>query len=183
MGDRAYDIYSRLLKERIIFLGDEVTNDLANSIIAQLLHLEQEDPDKDIYMYINSPGGYITAGMAIYDAMQYVKPDIVTICTGMSASMGAMILSGGTKGKRMSLPHGQIMIHQPHGGAEGQASDILINAKRIVQQKELLRDLLVQNTGQKKEKVEADMDRDFWMSAEEGVKYGIIDKVIKPRKK
>lgn len=182
-GERAYDIYSRLLKDRIIFLGGEINDQIANSVIAQLLHLEQEDSNKDIQLYVNSPGGYIFAGMAIYDAMQHIKPDVSTIAIGMAASMGAVILSGGKKGKRFILPHSEVMIHQPLGGAEGQASDIEIRAKKILQQKALLYKLLATNTGQKASKIEADGDRDYWMTAEEAVKYGIVDAVIKDKKK
>jgi len=181
-GERAYDIYSRLLKERIIFIGGPVTDDLANSIVAQLLHLEQEDPKKDITLYINSPGGSVSAGMAMIDTMNFIKPDVSTVCIGMAASMGAMLLSAGAKGKRFMLPNGTVMIHQPMSGVEGQASDIEITAKRIIKLKELLRDMLVKATGQKKDKIEQDMDRDYWMDANESLKYGIIDKVIKNRK-
>jgi ATP-dependent Clp protease protease subunit len=182
-GERAYDIYSRLLKDRIIFVEGEIEFHMSSIIIAQLLHLEQEDSTKDITMYVNSPGGYVTAGMAIYDTMQHLKCDVSTVCVGMAASMGSMILSAGKKGKRYALPHSEIMIHQPWGGAQGQASDIEIQAAKIVRQKKLLTKLLSENCGQKIEKVTKDMDRDFWMDAEESVKYGIIDKVLKPKSK
>lgn len=182
MGERAYDIYSRLLKERIIFLGGPVNNDSANLIIAQLLFLENEDPKKDITMYINSPGGVITAGMAIYDTMQFIKPDVSTVCVGMAASMGAFLLAGGKKGKRFALPNSEVMIHQPSGGAEGQATDIEISAKRILKMRADLNKILSENTGQKLAQIEKDVERDFFMSSEEAKKYGIIDAIIKPRK-
>lgn len=182
-GERAYDIYSRLLKDRIVFLEGEIEFHTASIIIAQLLHLEQEDSTKDITMYINSPGGFITAGMAIYDTMQHLKCDVSTVVVGMAASMGSMILSAGKKGKRYSLPHSEIMIHQPWGGAQGQASDIEIQAAKIAKQKKLLTELLAENTGQKIDKVAKDMDRDFWMTSDEAVKYGIIDKTLKPKSK
>lgn len=181
-GERAYDIYSRLLKERIVFLGGPVTADSANSITAQLLHLEQEDSEKDITLYINSPGGSVTAGMAILDTMNFIKPDVSTICIGMAASMGAMLLSAGEKGKRYVLPNSEVMIHQPLGGIEGQASDIEITAAHILKIKKKLEDMLVEATGQKHEKIKQDMDRDFWMDADQAKKYGIIDKIIKKRK-
>lgn len=177
-GERAFDIYSRLLRERIIFLGTPVTDEVADSIVAQLLYLDAEEPEKDIQLYINSPGGSVTAGMAIYDTMQQVRPDIVTICYGLAASMGAFLLSGGTKGKRMSLPSSRIMIHQPLGGAQGQAVDIEIQAKEILYHKSTLNHLLAQHTGQPLERIEADTERDFFMSAEEAKTYGLIDQVI-----
>lgn len=181
-GERAYDIYSRLLKERIVFLGGPVTADSANSIVAQLLHLEQEDASKDITLYINSPGGSVTAGMAILDTMNFIKPDVSTVCVGMAASMGAMLLSAGEKGKRYALPNSEIMIHQPLGGIEGQASDIAITAEHILKIKKKLEDMLVDATGQSHEKIKKDMDRDFWMDADQSKKYGIIDKIISKRK-
>ncbi len=177
-GERAYDIYSRLLKERIIFLGGPIDDDVANLVIAELLFLQKEDNQKDIFMYINSPGGSIDSGMAIYDTMNYIKPDVSTVAVGIAASMGAFLLSSGTKGKRMSLPYSSILIHQPSGGTEGQASDIEISAKRIIKAKDTLNTILAKNTGQKKSKVEKDADRDFWMSAKEALDYGIIDKII-----
>jgi ATP-dependent Clp protease protease subunit len=181
-GERAYDIYSRLLKERIVFIGGTVSSDLANSVIAQLLHLEQEDAKKDITIYINSPGGSVDAGMAMIDTMNFIKPKVSTVCVGMAASMGAMLLSAGEKGKRYSLPNSRIMIHQPMTGVEGQASDIMITAEEIVKTKQRLIDMLAKATGQKKSKVEKDMDRDFWMSSTDAEKYGIIDGIIKKRK-
>jgi ATP-dependent Clp protease protease subunit len=177
-GERSYDIYSRLLKDRIVFLGAAIDDQLANSIIAQLLFLAAEDPDKPISMYINSPGGSTTAGFAIYDTMQFIKPEVHTICTGFAASFGAILLLAGAKGKRFSLPNSEIMIHQPHGGAQGQASDIAISAKRILQIREKLNHIAAERTGQTIEKIEKDMDRDYFMSAEEAAEYGIIDKVI-----
>ena len=177
-GERAFDIYSRLLRERIVFLGTQVTAEVADSIVAQLLFLDAEDPEKDIQLYINSPGGSVTAGMAIYDTMQQVRPDIVTICFGLAASMGAFLLSGGASGKRMSLPSSRIMIHQPLGGAQGQAVDIEIQAKEILYHKRRLNELLAQHTNQPLDKIEADTDRDFFMSAEEAQSYGLIDRVI-----
>jgi ATP-dependent Clp protease, protease subunit len=178
-GERAYDIYSRLLKERIIFLGGPVTSDVANLIIAQLIFLEHEDPKKDIKLYINSPGGEVTAGMAMYDTMQFIKPDVSTICVGMAASMGAVILAGGAKGKRMALANAEVMIHQVMGGAEGQATDIEISARHILKTKDRLNHILAAHTGQPLKKVEKDTDRDYYMSAEEAKDYGIIDQVIK----
>jgi len=178
-GERAYDIYSRLLKDRIIFLGTAIDSDVANAVVAQLLHLQQEDPKKDIVMYINSPGGHVSAGMAIYDTMQHISCDVSTICVGLAASMGAILLSGGAKGKRFVLPHSEVMIHQPLGGAEGQASDIEISARKIIQTKDMLYTLLAKNTGQKKSKIENDGDRDYWMIAGDAVKYGIVDKLVK----
>ena len=177
-GERSYDIYSRLLKDRIIFLGGEVTDDSANAIIAQLLFLEGDDPKKDIYMYINSPGGSVTAGLAIYDTMQYVKPDVCTLCVGMAASMGAFLLAAGAKGKRFSLPNSEIMIHQPLGGASGQATDIAIHAKRILEIKEKMIRILAERTGQDPEKVRQDTERDNFMEPAAALEYGLIDKVI-----
>ncbi len=177
-GERAFDIYSRLLRERIVFLGTQVTDEVADSIVAQLLYLDAEDPEKDVQLYINSPGGSVTAGMAIYDTMQQIRPDVVTICFGLAASMGAFLLSGGAKGKRLSLPSSRIMIHQPLGGAQGQAVDIEIQAKEILYLKQRLNDLLAQHTGQPLEKIETDTDRDFFMSAEEAKEYGLIDSVV-----
>jgi len=177
-GERAYDIYSRLLKERIIFLGTAVSDDIANIIIAQLLFLEAEDPDKDITFYVNSPGGVVTAGLAIYDTMRYVKCDIATLCMGQAASMGAVLLAAGTPGKRYSLPNSRILIHQPMGGFQGQASDIEIHAKEILRMRKALNQILADHTGQKLKKIEMDTERDFFMSADEAMKYGIIDKVL-----
>lgn len=180
-GERAYDIYSRLLKDRIVFIGEQVHDNMANTIIAQMLFLESEDPDKDINLYINSPGGSVTAGMAIYDTMQYIKPDITTICMGQCASMGALLLAAGTNGKRYSLPHGRVLIHQPLGGTTGQATDIDIHAREILKIREIINQLLVNHTGQPLERIEKDTERDFFMSAEEAKKYGIVDKVITHR--
>ena len=177
-SERVYDIYSRLLKDRIVMLNGEVNDQSAMSIVAQMLFLEAENPDKDIYFYINSPGGVITSGMAIYDTMNYIKPDVVTICMGQAASMGAFLLSSGTKGKRFALPHARIMIHQPLGGAQGQATDIEIHAKEILRMKKELNEILAKNTGQPIEKIEKDTERDFFMSAEEAKDYGLIDKVL-----
>ncbi|CAM3483723.1 ATP-dependent Clp endopeptidase proteolytic subunit ClpP [Marinicrinis lubricantis] len=177
-GERSYDIYSRLLKDRIVFVGSAIDDQLANSVIAQLLFLDAEDKEKDIYMYINSPGGSTTAGFAIFDTMQFVKPNVHTICTGFAASFAAILLLAGTKGKRYSLPNSEIMIHQPHGGAQGQASDIAISAKRILAIREKSVQIIAERTGQDPEKVAADMDRDYFMTAEEAQEYGIIDKVI-----
>ena len=177
-GERSYDIYSRLLKERIIFLGEEVTDASASVIIAQLLFLEGEDPEKDIHLYINSPGGSVSAGLAIYDTMQYIKCDVSTICLGMAASMGAFLLSGGAKGKRYALPNAEIMIHQPLGGAQGQATDIKIAAEHILKTRARLNRMLAQNTGQSLEKIEIDTERDNFMSAEEAKEYGLVDEVI-----
>ena len=182
-GERSYDIYSRLLKERIIFLGEEVNETTASLIGAQLLFLESEDPGKDIQLYINSPGGVVTAGMAIYDTMHYIKCDVSTICIGMAASMGAFLLAGGTKGKRMALPNAEIMIHQPSGGAQGQATDIQIVADKIIATKRKLNELLAQNTGQPLSVVEVDTERDHYMSAAEAMEYGIIDQVIESRQR
>ncbi len=180
-GERAFDIYSRLLKERIIFLGTQVNDDIANLIIAQLLFLEADDPDKDITFYINSPGGSVTAGLAIYDTMEYIKCDIATLCMGQASSMGAFLLAAGTKGKRHSLPNTRIMIHQPMGGFQGQASDIDIHAKEILRMREDLNKMLVKATGQSLKKISKDTDRDYYMSAVEAKKYGIIDKVLTHR--
>ena len=177
-GERSYDIYSRLLKERIIFLGEEVNESSASVIVAQMLFLESEDPEKDIYLYINSPGGSVTAGMAIYDTMQFVKCDVSTVCIGMAASMGAFLLAGGAKGKRYALPNAEIMIHQPLGGAQGQATEIEIAAKHILQTKEKLNKILAANTGQDYDIIAADTERDNWKSAEEAAAYGLIDRVI-----
>ncbi len=180
-GERAYDLYSRLLKDRIIILGSEITEDVANIIVAELLFLEAEDPDKDIHFYINSPGGLVTAGLAIYDTMQYIKPDIVTICIGQAASMAAVLLAAGTKGKRFALPHSRIMIHQPLGGAQGQATDIEIQAKEILRIRDMLNKILATHTGQPIERVKKDTDRDFYMSPEEAKDYGIIDEILTKR--
>lgn len=177
-GERSYDIYSRLLKERIIFLGEEVNEVTASLVVAQLLFLEAEDPEKDINLYINSPGGSVTAGMAIYDTMQYIKCDVSTICIGMAASMGAFLLAGGAKGKRMALPNAEIMIHQPLGGAQGQATEIEIAAKHILQTKEKLNKILAANTGKPYDIIAADTERDNWKTAQEAMEYGLIDKVI-----
>ncbi|MBQ1488133.1 MAG: ATP-dependent Clp endopeptidase proteolytic subunit ClpP [Lachnospiraceae bacterium] len=181
-GERSYDIYSRLLKDRIVFLGEEVNDVTASIIVAELLFLEAEDPEKDIQFYINSPGGSVSAGMAIYDTMQYIKCDVSTICIGMAASMGAFLLAGGTKGKRMALPNAEIMIHQPLGGTQGQATEIEIAAKHILKTKEKLNRILAENTGKPLEVVTADTDRDNWKTAEEALEYGLIDSVITNRK-
>ena len=181
-GERSYDIYSRLLKDRIIFLGDEVNDVTASLVVAQLLFLESEDPDKDIHLYINSPGGSISAGMAIYDTMQYVKPDVSTICVGMAASMGAFLLAAGAKGKRFALPHSEIMIHQPIGGTRGQAVEIKLHAERIIKLKDTLNRILSERTGQPLEKIERDTDRDFFMTSEEALKYGLIDRILTSRR-
>ena len=180
-GERAYDIYSRLLKDRIIFLGDAIDDNMANTIIAQLLFLESEDPDKEVSIYINSPGGSVTAGLAIYDTMQYIKPDVGTICMGQCASMGALLLAAGAKGKRYALPHSRVMIHQPMGGVQGQATDIDIQAKEILKMKETVHQILVEHTGQSIKKIRQDTERDFFMSGEEALKYGIVDRIIKKR--
>ncbi|MCF7797891.1 MAG: ATP-dependent Clp endopeptidase proteolytic subunit ClpP [Lentisphaeria bacterium] len=180
-SERAFDIYSRLLKERIIFLSTPIDDNIASLVIAQLLFLEAEDPKKDIFLYINSPGGVVTSGLAILDTMRYVKPDVCTTVIGQAASMGALLLAGGTKGKRAALPHARVMIHQPLGGAEGQASDIQIAATEIIKTKKLLNQLLAELTGQKISKIEKDTDRNFFMSAEEAVKYGLVDKVLDER--
>lgn len=181
MGERAFDIYSRLLKERIIFLGSPIDDDSANIVIAQMLFLESEDPKKDIKLYIHSPGGSVSAAMAIYDTMNHVKPDVSTICIGIAASAAAVILSSGTKGKRFALPNSEVMIHQVMGGAEGQASDIEITARHILRTKENLNKILAKNTGKSVEQVEKDSDRDYYMTAEEARKYGLIDEVMKPK--
>ncbi len=180
-GERSYDIYSRLLKDRIIFLGEEVNDVTASLIVAQMLFLESEDPDKDIYLYINSPGGSITSGMAIYDTMQYIKPDVSTICVGMAASMGAFLLTAGAKGKRFALPNSEIMIHQPLGGTRGQATDIQIHAERILKMKEKLNHIMAERSGQDIEKVKADTERDYFMSAQEAKEYGLIDDILEKR--
>lgn len=180
-GERAYDIYSRLLKERIIFLGEPVHDGMANTIIAQLLFLESEDPEKDINVYVNSPGGEVTAGLAIYDTLQYIKPDVATICMGQASSMGALLLAAGSKGKRYALPHTRVMIHQPLGGAQGQATDIDIHAREILRTRDTLNEILADHTGQPIEKIKKDTERDFFMSAAEAKEYGIIDKVITKR--
>lgn len=177
-GERSYDLYSRLLKDRIIFLGDEVTDASANSIVAQMLFLESEDPNKDIYFYINSPGGSVTAGMAIYDTMQYIKCDVSTICVGMAASMGAFLLSGGAKGKRYALPNAEIMIHQPSAGTRGKVTDMMIDLNRVQRMKERMNRLMSEHTGQTVEKVTADMERDTWLTAVEAKEYGIVDEVM-----
>ncbi len=181
-GERAYDIYSRLLKERIIFIGSEVSDELSNLVIAQLLFLQSEDPDKDIHVYINSPGGSVTAGLAIYDTMQFVKPDVTTYCIGQAASMGALLLTAGTKGKRYALPSARIMIHQPWGGAQGQATDIDIQVKELLRLKGLINDILVHHTGKDLNTIQKDTDRDFFLSAEQAVQYGLIDEVLNPQK-
>ena len=180
-GERAYDIYSRLLKDRIIFLGSAMDDEIANLLVAQFLFLESEDPDKDINFYINSPGGVVTAGMAVYDTMQYIKPDIATVCVGQAASMGALLLAAGTEGKRYALPNARIMIHQPLGGAQGQASDIEIQAQEILRMKSTLNQILAGHTGQDVQKVARDTDRDYFMAGEEAKAYGIIDHVVKNR--
>ncbi|MFH2060805.1 MAG: ATP-dependent Clp endopeptidase proteolytic subunit ClpP [Pseudomonadota bacterium] len=180
-GERAYDIYSRLLKDRIIFVGSAIDNEVANLIVAQLLFLESEDPEKDISFYINSPGGVVTAGMAIYDTMQYIKSDVATVCIGQAASMGALLLAAGAKGKRVALPNARIMIHQPLGGAQGQATDIQIQANEIQRMKETLNRILSSHTGQEVEKIAQDTERDFFMSAAESMEYGIVDKVVVDR--
>jgi ATP-dependent Clp protease protease subunit len=180
-GERAFDIYSRLLRERIVFLGQEVRDETANLVVAQLLFLEAEDPDKDIYLYINSPGGSVSAGLGIFDTMNQIRPDVSTICIGLAASMGAFLLSAGAKGKRMSLPNSRIMIHQPLGGAQGQATDIEIQAKEILYLKQLLNEHLASHTGQPLEKIAEDTERDFFMSAEDSKEYGLIDQVIERR--
>lgn len=180
-GERSFDIYSRLLKDRIIFLGTQVNDEIANLIIAQLLFLESDDPDKDIFLYINSPGGAVTAGMAIYDTMQYIKPDVATLCVGQAASMGAVLLAGGAKGKRSALPHSRIMIHQPWGGFQGQATDIEIQAREILRMKEELNRILANHTGQPLEKLARDAERDFFLSGKEAVEYGLVDQVFERR--
>ncbi|MFY0544590.1 ATP-dependent Clp endopeptidase proteolytic subunit ClpP [Brevibacillus sp. H7] len=177
-GERSYDIYSRLLKDRIIFLGSAIDDQVANAVVAQMLFLAAEDPEKDIHLYINSPGGHIHAGLAIYDTMQFIKPDVSTICIGMAASMGSLLLLAGAKGKRYALPNAEVMIHQPWGGSKGQASDIQIQAEHILKQKRLLYRIMSERTGQPLEKIERDADRDFFMTAEQAKEYGVIDKVI-----
>jgi ATP-dependent Clp protease protease subunit len=180
-GERAYDIYSRLLKDRIVFLGSVITDDVANLMTAQLLFLESEDPDRDIYFYINSPGGSVTAGLAIYDTMQYIRPQISTVCVGQAASMGAVLLAAGTKGKRFALPHARIMIHQPLGGFQGQATDIDIQAREILRMREELNNILMKHTGQSLKKIEKDTDRDLFMSGKQAQEYGLVDEVITSR--
>lgn len=182
-GERAYDIYSRLLKDRIIFLGTAIDDNVANTVVAQILFLQTEDPDKDIHIYINSPGGVVTAGLAIYDTMQYVKPNIATYCIGQAASMGALLLGAGTNGKRFALPHARVMLHQPMGGFQGQATDIEIHAKEILKMKDTLNQIISKHTGQLLEKIRTDTDRDFFMSAQEAKAYGIVDDVIESIKK
>ncbi|SDX39957.1 ATP-dependent Clp endopeptidase proteolytic subunit ClpP [Paenibacillus sp. CF384] len=177
-GERSYDIYSRLLKDRIIFLGSAIDDDVANAVIAQLLFLAADDPEKDIHLYINSPGGSVTAGMGIYDTMQFIKPDVSTICVGLAASMGSLLLTAGAKGKRFSLPNSEVMIHQPLGGVRGQASDIKIHADWILKTKQKLNQILVDRTGQPYDRIDRDTDRDYFMSAEEALNYGLIDKVV-----
>lgn len=181
-GERSYDIYSRLLKDRIVFLGGEVTDDEANLIVAQMLFLEADDPDKDISLYINSPGGSITAGMAIYDTMQYIRCDVSTICIGMAASMGAFLLAAGAKGKRRALPNGEILIHQPLGGARGQATEVAIHAEQLIKTREKMNKILAERTGQTVEQIALDTERDHYMTAEEALKYGLIDEIIPPRR-
>lgn len=181
-GERSYDIYSRLLKDRIIFLGGEVDDDTANIIVAQMLFLEADDPDKDIFLYINSPGGSVSAGMAIYDTMRYLKCEVSTLCIGMAASMGAFLLAAGAKGKRKALPHAEIMIHQPLGGAKGQATDIQIQAEQILRIKKTMAELMAQNTGKPLKTIEKDVERDHYMTAKEALAYGIIDDIIEPRR-
>lgn len=180
-GERAYDIWSRLLKDRIIFLGGPIDDTVANLIIAQLLFLEAEDPDKDVQMYINSPGGVVTAGMAIYDTMNYIRPDVATICLGQAASMGSFLLAAGAKGKRYALPYSRIMIHQPWGGAQGQATDVEIHAREILRQRELLNEILAANTGQPLAKIQQDTDRDYFMSSEQAKEYGLVDAIMARR--
>lgn len=180
-GERAYDIYSRLLKDRIIFLGTPIDDHVANLMIAQMLFLEADDPDQDIYLYVNSPGGYVTAGLAIYDTIQYIRPDVSTICIGQAASMGSLLLTAGAKGKRFSLPHARIMIHQPAGGFQGQASDIDIQAREILRMKDMLDTIMAKHTGQDLERIRRDSDRDFYMSGEQAKEYGLVDDVITAR--
>lgn len=182
-GERSYDLYSRLLEDRIIFISGEINDDIANSVIAQLIYLESKNPDKDINLYINSPGGMVTAGLAIYDTIKYVKCDVATICVGLAASMGAFLLSSGTKGKRSALPNAEIMIHQPLGGASGQASDVEIRTRQLLKIKQKLNQIMAENTDKPLEQIQKDTDRDFYMSADEACAYGIIDKVFSPRKK
>ena len=180
-GERSFDIYSRLLNDRVVFLGGQVDEETANLIVAQLVHLESDDPDKDIHLYINSPGGSVSAGMAMYDTMQFIKPDVSTLCTGIAASMGAFLLCAGAKGKRFCLPNSRVMIHQPSGGFQGQASDIEIHAKEVLYLKRKLNEMMAQKTGQPIERIEQDTDRDNFMSAEDALKYGMIDRVLKSR--
>ena len=182
-GERSYDIYSRLLKDRIVFLGGEIDDDTANLVVAQLLFLEMEDPDSDISLYINSPGGSVTAGMAIYDTMQYIKPQVRTVCVGMAASMGAFLLMAGEKGKRLALPNAEVMIHQPLGGAQGQATDVAIRAEWLMKTKKKMISMMAEMTGQPLKKIQADVERDYFMSAEEALEYHIIDEIYKPREK
>ena len=182
-GERSYDIYSRLLKDRIVFLGGEITDDTANLVVAQMLFLEMEDPDSDISLYINSPGGSVTAGMAIYDTMQYIKPQVRTVCVGMAASMGAFLLMAGEKGKRLALPNAEVMIHQPLGGAQGQATDVAIRAEWLMKTKKKMISMMSEMTGQPPEKIQADVERDYFMSAEEALEYHIIDEIYQPREK
>ena len=182
-GERSYDIYSRLLKDRIVFLGGEITDDTANLVVAQLLFLEMEDPDSDISLYINSPGGSVTAGMAIYDTMRYIKPQVRTVCVGMAASMGAFLLMAGEKGKRLALPNAEVMIHQPLGGAQGQATDVAIRAEWLMKTKQKMIEMMADMTGQPLEKIKADVERDYFMSAEEALNYHIIDEIYQPREK
>jgi len=182
-GERSYDIYSRLLKDRIVFLGGEITDDTANLVVAQLLFLEMEDPDSDISLYINSPGGSVTAGMAIYDTMQYIKPQVRTVCVGMAASMGAFLLMAGEKGKRLALPNAEVMIHQPLGGAQGQATDVAIRAEWLMKTKKKMINMMAEMTGQPLKKIQADVERDYFMSAEEALQYHIIDEIYQPRDK
>ncbi|MCR5297274.1 MAG: ATP-dependent Clp endopeptidase proteolytic subunit ClpP [Clostridiales bacterium] len=182
-GERSYDIYSRLLKDRIVFLGGEITDDTANLVVAQLLFLEMEDPDSDISLYINSPGGSVTAGMAIYDTMRYIRPQVRTVCVGMAASMGAFLLMAGEKGKRLALPNAEVMIHQPLGGAQGQATDVAIRAEWLMKTKEKMTKMMAEMTGQPLDKVKADVERDYFMSAEEALDYHIIDEIYQPREK
>jgi ATP-dependent Clp protease protease subunit len=182
-GERAYDIYSRLLKDRIVFVGGPIDDDVANLVIAQLLFLEGEDPEKDIYLYINSPGGVLQAGLAIYDTMQYIRPDVATICVGLAASVAAVILAGGAKGKRSALPYSQVLIHQPWGGAQGTTADIDIQAKQFLKLRALVNEILAKHTGQPVERIERDTDRDFWMDAQAAKDYGLIDEVIRYREK
>ncbi|MBR6966552.1 MAG: ATP-dependent Clp endopeptidase proteolytic subunit ClpP [Clostridia bacterium] len=182
-GERSYDIYSRLLKDRIVFLGGEINDDTANLVVAQMLFLEMEDPDSDISLYINSPGGSVTAGMAIYDTMQYIKPQVRTVCVGMAASMGAFLLMAGEKGKRLALPNAEVMIHQPLGGAQGQATDVAIRAEWLMKTKKKMISMMSEMTGQPPEKIQADVERDYFMSAEEALEYHIIDEIYQPREK
>lgn len=182
-GERAYDIYSRLLKDRIVFIGGPIDDNMANLVIAQLLFLESEDPEKDIFLYINSPGGVVYSGLAIYDTIQYIRPQVTTTCVGIAASMAALLLAAGTKGKRFALPNSRVMIHQPHGGAEGQAVDIEIQAKEILRLREIGNQILIKHTEQPREKIERDVDRNFWMSAAEAKEYGIIDDIFVSKKK